>query len=109
MRVLRNTRIPGHWANFLRNKDNKAEWFSYLASIIVDLAQDDKQVKSTNDPSVIANTCLTEDKLMPCLHEEADTRILLQVPHVAQLGLKTVMTRTVDTYVLVLAIGMWPY
>ena len=38
-------------------------------------------------------------------HEEADTRILLHVVHCAQQGLRKVIIRTVDTDVVVLAIG----
>ena len=43
--------------------------------------------------------------LQPCSHEEADTRILLHVAHCARQGLQKVVIRTVDTDVVVLAIG----
>ena len=45
--------------------------------------------------------------LQPCSHEEADTRILLHVAHCAQ-GLRKLLIRTVDTDVVVLAIGHFP-
>ena len=41
----------------------------------------------------------------PCSHEEADTRILLHVAHCARQGLRKLVIRTVDTDVVVLAIG----
>ena len=46
--------------------------------------------------------------LQPCSHEEADTRILLHVAHCARQGLRKSLIRTVDTDVVVLAIGHFP-
>ena len=43
--------------------------------------------------------------LQPCSHEEADTRILLYVAHCARQGFRKVIIRTIDTDVVVLAIG----
>ena len=44
------------------------------------------------------------DGLQPCSHEEADTRMLLHVKYAMNCGFKSVMIRTVDTYVVVLAV-----
>ena len=44
----------------------------------------------------------------PCSHEEADARILLHVAHCARQGLRKLVIRTVDTDVVVLAIGHSP-
>ena len=46
--------------------------------------------------------------LRPCFYEEADARIPLQVPHCARQGLRKLVIRTVDTDVVVLAIGHLP-
>ena len=46
--------------------------------------------------------------LQPCSHEEEDTRILLHVAHCARQGLRKLVIRTVDTDVVVLAIGHSP-
>ena len=44
------------------------------------------------------------DGLQPCSHEEADTRMLLRVKYAMNCGFKSVMIRTVDTDVVVLAV-----
>ena len=44
------------------------------------------------------------DGLQPCSHEEADTRMLLHVKDAMNCGFKSVMIRTVDTDVVVLAV-----
>ena len=46
--------------------------------------------------------------LQPCSHDEAATRILLQVAHCARQGLRKLVIRTVDTDVFVRAIGNFP-
>ena len=43
--------------------------------------------------------------LAPCDHEEADTRLFLHARHCAQNGHKKVVIRSVNTYVVVLAIA----
>ena len=45
------------------------------------------------------------DRLQPCSHEEADTRMLLHVKDAMNCGFKSVMIRTVDTDVVVLAVS----
>ncbi|CAH3138062.1 unnamed protein product, partial [Porites lobata] len=42
-----------------------------------------------------------------CNHEEADTSIVVHVPHALQQGLTTVQVRTVDTDVVVVLIGVF--
>ena len=42
-----------------------------------------------------------------CNHEEADTSIVVHVPHALQQGLSTVQVRTVDTDVVVVLIGVF--
>ena len=44
------------------------------------------------------------DGLQTCSHEEADTRMLLHIEYTMHSGFKSVMIRTVDTYVDVLAV-----
>ena len=43
-------------------------------------------------------------RLQPCPQEEADTRMLLHVKDAMNCGFKSVMIRTVDTDVVVLAV-----
>jgi hypothetical protein len=112
-RVNAESRVPKQWHNFLREDENKAELFHYLAEyVIADVEKtavdEGKQVISTKGVQVLnvlpdANI----HELAPCSHEEADTRILLHVEHAGRHGLKRVMIRTMDTDVLVLAIGKY--
>ena len=44
--------------------------------------------------------------LFPSNHEEADTRMLLHAAHASRSGMEKVMIRTVDTDVVVIALGM---
>lgn len=58
--------------------------------------------------SCLADSCLADSSLlMPCTHEEADTRMLLHVSHAARNGVQKVMIKTVDTDVLVIAVSQW--
>ncbi len=41
--------------------------------------------------------------LVPCSHEEADTRLLLHVADAVQKGFRKVCVRTVDTDIVILA------
>ena len=45
------------------------------------------------------------ETIKDCTHEEADTRILLHVAHCAKQGYKRISIRTVDTDIVVLAVG----
>ena len=52
------------------------------------------------------STLLLQDvhTLVPCSHEEADSRVLLHVSRAAQHGYRQMLTRTVDIDVVVLAV-----
>ena len=64
---------------------------------------------STNDEAIVStqNDMSDVEYFQPCSHEEADTGILLHVAHCARQGLRKVIIRTVDTDVVVLAIGIY--
>ena len=47
------------------------------------------------------------DGLQSCPHEEADTRMLLHIKDAMNCGFKSVMIRTVDTDVFVLAVALF--
>ena len=47
------------------------------------------------------------DRISPCEHEEADTRLLLHASDVANQGMVRVMIRTVDRHVVVLSIALY--
>ena len=69
-----------------------------------------KVIISTKDETIVStqNDVRDVEYLQPCSHEEEDTRILLHVAHCARQGLRKLVIRTVDTDVVVLAIGHSP-
>ena len=53
--------------------------------------------------------CATLISISPCTHEEADTRILLHAVECAMQGFNTVVIRTVDMDVMIIAISMFQH
>ena len=65
---------------------------------------EEKAVYTTSEESVL--TVCSSSPMPNCNHEEADTSIVVHVPHALQQGLTTVQVRTVDTDVVVVLIGV---
>ena len=103
-RVEPSVKLPGDWGSFLRVDDNKTELFKYLAEQTVSVESAGKHVFSTSDNFVLSRSRGDLSAISPCTHEEADTRLLLHALDAGKEGFKTVMLRTVDTDVVVLAI-----
>ena len=101
--------IPGNWQNFLRVDSNKTELFSYLSQIVAQMPlADDKQVYVTNGEQVLFHPRKEDNAaLNPCVHEEADTRMLLHVAHVARDGHSKILIWTVDTDVVAIAVRIF--
>ena len=108
-RVEPNNRIPGNWNAFLRVDENKAELFRFLADLSIGLKVEGKQVISTRGHGVVCNSDIDICNLSPCTHEEADTRILLHAAECATQGFNTVMIRTVDTDLMIIACSMFQH
>lgn len=107
-RVLPGSPIPPNWESFLRVEENKEELFQFLAEGLRAYDPGEKLLFATHGESVVtAGQNATQDLefLQPCTHEEADTRILLHAAHCARQGYKQIAIRTVDTDVVVLAVG----
>ena len=102
--------IPANWKAFLRSNANKDELFRYLSDCIHECETGRKVIISTKDETIDStqNDMSDVEYLQPCSHEEADTPILLHVVHCARQGLRKLVIRTVDTDVVVLAIGHFP-
>ena len=67
----------------------------------------EKQLVITNGDSILSKPLLDDlDLISPCMHEEADTRMLLHVHHAAHHGHNKLFIRTVDTDVVVLAVSV---
>ena len=106
-RVLSDSPILSNWESFLRIEKNKDELFCYLSESMRHYDTKGKVLVSTLGDSVItAGHYITNtESLVPCTHEEADTQIILHTAHCAQQGYKRISIRTVDTDVVVLAVG----
>jgi hypothetical protein len=101
-RVGANTILPANWQSFLRCDENKTELFTFLAECITNIHIEGVEIISTYDCDVISSGNIHKEGIAPCNHEEADTRIFVHVKHA---GYKRIMIRTVDTDVVVLAVG----
>ena len=69
------------------------------------VATNDKQVIATNGTEVFCSPPATEsNKPSPCSHEEADTRMMVHMVDAIEKGHNSLMFRTTDTDVIVLAV-----
>ncbi|KAJ7376841.1 hypothetical protein OS493_031989 [Desmophyllum pertusum] len=83
-RVALSVKIPTNWKSFLRVDDNKTELFGLLAQEVGNIDAAGKEVYSTYGNQVVTNGSReTLQDLQPCNHEEADTRIFLQLPQIS--------------------------
>ena len=108
-RVLPTTAIPGDWSSFLRVDQNKVELFHLLSQETASLEVEHREIYTTIDKNVLHSGSCRNDlsPLQPCTHEEADTRIMLHVKDSAVCGHQSIMIRTIDTDVAVLAISIF--
>ena len=103
-RVNGANKLPGNWQSFLRIDENKTDLFSFLAEYAITV-NTEKLVVSTHGKNVLCNRIKDTDDLAPCSHEEADTRIFVHMADAVKEGLRSILIRTVDTDVVVLAIA----
>ena len=108
-RVAPTTALPQNWKDFLRVDGNKSELFSFLSQHVTSLpTEEGKSIYSTHGSNVLSSMVDADmTSLVPCSHEEADTRLFLHVVDAVQKGFRKVCVRTVDTDVVVLAIAMF--
>ena len=101
-----STKIPGNWQGFLRVNENKMELFSLLAEKIQSITSEGKQVVTTFGESALCSPVQTDmQALIPCTHEEADTRMFIHVADAIHSGYKRIILRSCDSDVLVIAIA----
>ena len=106
-RVLPTIKIPGNWQSFLCLYENKRELFGFLANEVAK-EETEKLIISTIGSSVIMNRSFYNvSTLCPSNHEVADTCMLLHAANASQSRMGKVMIRTVDTDVVVIALGMF--
>ncbi|MES9882849.1 MAG: hypothetical protein ABW185_18430 [Sedimenticola sp.] len=105
IRVEGTKKLPGNWAQFLREDGNKTELFGLISTNVI----------GQNFPGIVIIThgdglhcseTIEHARMSPCTHEEADTRMLLHVADGVRQGYKNILIRTVDTDVVVLAVSL---
>ncbi|KAJ8419194.1 hypothetical protein AAFF_G00006930 [Aldrovandia affinis] len=104
-RVTGKGKIPSNWRNFLRENDNKAELFNFLADKIARVATPNVVIV-TKEEDAVSNRTINLAGVAPCSHEEADTRIFLHARHATEAGSKVIMVKASDTDVVVIAVSV---
>ena len=107
-----STSVLRDWNKFLTNSRNKVHLFRFLSKAVIEASSQftDFVVCSTYDDHILVNTSDSQsvadfDTIMPCNHQEADSRIFLHLSHAAQQGHSKAFIRTVDSAVVVIAVG----
>ena len=106
-RVTSKGKLPTNWRNFLRDNDNKTELFNYLADTIEQMSAS-YMVIVTKEEEAVNNHCISLHDVVPCMHEEADTRIFVHARHVTEGGSKVIVVKASDIDVLVIAVSVMP-
>ena len=107
-----STPVSRDWNKFLANSRNKVQLFRFLSTAVIEAASQftDVVVCSTYDDHVLVSTSDSQsvadfDTIMPCNHQEADSRIFLHLSHAAQQGHSKAFIRTVDSDAVIIAVG----
>ena len=105
--VRKDTIIFKNFTEFMRDDDNKTELFKLLADGMVSskVFQDRSTVIATKSSKIKSNVSIDASVLSPCNHQEADTRMYLHVLDCIRNGFKEIKIITVDTDVVVIALG----
>ena len=107
--VRSETVIFKNFTKFMREDENKSELFQMLADSITssNVFQERTSIISTKLSQITSNVSVDASVLLlsPCNHEEGDTRIFLHVLDCIRKGFKEVKIITVDTDVIVIALG----
>ena len=98
-KVSAQSKIPSNRLNFLRDPNNKTDLFAFLTKVASEkLPLEGEEIYITLDELVVS-LCLSTS--MPdCTHEEADTRIEVDVIDAIRKGMKSICIRTLDTDIL---------
>ena len=103
-KVAGKNKLPGKWADFLRDPTNKQELFAFLSNKIATMdCPEDKEIIVTSGTTAILRG--THRSMAPCDHEEADTRLMIHLQDALLNNCTNCLVRTVDTDVVVILIG----
>ena len=99
-KVAAHGRVPKNWQSFLRNPSNKTDLFLLLAKSIYSIQTG--LAYATIGDSSICNKVVRAS--IPCIHEEADTRIFVHLKHAVEKDcITTAAIHANDTDIFVLA------
>ena len=102
-KVSGETKLPGNWIDFLRDTKNKKELFAFLTSKIAGIVwPQNKSVYITSGQYI--ESLNSNSPMTACNH---DTRIVVQVLHALEQGMKSVLVCTVDIDVIVILVGVY--
>ena len=108
-KITLSTKIPGNWSGLLRVDQNKTELYALLAESLQSMRVPlGKQVITTSGTNALLNPLHNTERLSPCTHEEADTRMLLHVADAVHCGYRHILIRTNDSDVVVISIHCFP-
>ena len=102
-RVTRGGKISSNRQNCLRNNDNKAKLFNFLAAKIACVDTPNLVIVTKEDDAVSKHT-INLAGVAPCSHEEADTWIFVHARHAREAGSKVHMVKASDTDVIIAVI-----
>ena len=101
--VTGRNKLPRNWIDFLQNSENKQQLFSFLSHKLASMeCVEGKQVIVTTGTSVAPASI---NRMQPCNHEEADTRMVVHLVDALDNGATTCFVRTVDTDVVTIIAG----
>ena len=98
-RVTAKGKITSNWRNILRENDNKAELFNFLADKIARVATPNVVIV-TKEEDAVSNRTINLAGLAPCSQEEADTQIFVHARHATEAGSNVIMVKASDTDVV---------
>ena len=83
--------------------DNKTELFKFLSQQVVKVSTDDgKSIYATDGGKVLCSLADADlSNLVPCSHEEADTRLFHHAADAVRKGCRKLCVRTVHTDIVV--------
>ena len=108
-KVKEQSQAPTNWYFFLGIDKNKTELFRFLSEQIITNIETSKIVVAAYEDRVLTLKDSNVGALIPCNHEEANTRIFLHALGMRRhSGIQGIMIKTVDTDVVVLAVALFP-
>ena len=105
--VRENTPMIQDWAKFLKDSSNKSELFHLITEKVTRNRTDHKMLLATHGENVIFSSTIDIVHFSLCNHEEANTRMFLDLKDFSAIGHRKVSLKTVDTDVVVIAISLF--